>query len=69
MACVPCEDCIRPGHHWLIDHRQHKQSQPPFTYTCKHCSVRAVTCPICEGDDEDCLICDGYGVIALTAIA
>jgi len=70
--CSRCDDCLTPGHHWLIDEGQPQQTSP-CTYTCKHCSARATTCPGCDGEYEGlspdawCPVCHGLGVIAVTA--
>jgi hypothetical protein len=70
-VCLRCEDCVSSGHHWVIDHGQ-QTSAMPYTYSCKHCPARAVTCPVCQGEYEDmspqeeCAVCDGLGLIPVT---
>lgn len=78
-GCRMCSECRNYSHHWFddFDESNGKISE----YSCKHCDVRGVPCPECEGEGyvldidyvgdypvqagRDCGACDGEGVVAI----
>lgn len=65
--CRRCTECQDYEHHWFF---------AGYDFKCKHCTAHGSECGRCYGegiepgtDDDECIDCDGEGVILVQPAA